>query len=444
MDDFIYGEPQPVPGAVAAPAPTTAPPPPAIELLLQFQNAEAGRLSQVSLDLSELAPAADGKTYAIWLVDDGGQYALLGAAAGGQTFKYNDPDGRNLVGLYSGAALSLEAPANVTAGGLAAPTDLVMSGSIPVSIVGLVRQLVVSTEDAPDGKAYDPALNEQAEILATHAQLSLDAIAAGDFAVARIHLEHVNNILVGNESADFGDLNGDGDPQNPGDGFGIWPYAFRIAVVAGTIAEPGLPEYIRQAAAGIVACAANISDTWGPEAAALAREGLDAADAAAAEGPGLALKNAANAILSGEDADGSGQIDIAVGECGAAQIYQLSHQLFDIPLTATGAPPATTGDAAPPPADSGSPADVTVSMLDFEFNAAQITVPTGTTVIWTNDGAVPHSATAVDGTFDTGLYDAGQSESIVFDTPGTYAYYCQLHGTPDGTGGMVGTVVVQP
>jgi plastocyanin len=448
MDDFIYGEPQPIPGAVAAPAPTPTTAAPAVELLLQFQNAEAGPLSDVSLDLSALEPAPADKTYAVWLVDDGGQYALLGAAAAGQNFRYSDPDGRNLVGLYSGAALSLEAPANVTAGGLAAPTDLVASGAVPPSIVALVRQLAVAAEDTPDNKPYDPALNEQSEILATHAQLSLDAIAAGDFPVARIHLEHVNNILVGNESADFGDLNGDGDPQNPGDGFGIWPYAFRIAVVAGTIAEPGLPDYIRTAAAGIVACAANISDIWGPEAASLAREGLNAADAAAAEGPGLELNNAAKAILGGVDENGNGEIEIAIGECGALQIYQLSHQLFDIPMTADGVPPAGGGvDAQPEPAATSAPAEpaaVTVSMLDFEFDAAQITVPAGTTVTWTNDGAAPHSATAVDGSFDTALFDGGQSASIVFDAPGSFAYYCLLHGTPDGTGGMVGTVVVEP
>jgi plastocyanin len=83
-------------------------------------------------------------------------------------------------------------------------------------------------------------------------------------------------------------------------------------------------------------------------------------------------------------------------------------------------------------------------MLDFEFDAAQVTVPAGTSVTWTNDGQAPHSATAVDGSFDTGLYDGGESESITFDTPGTFAYYCELHGTPDGTGGMVGTLVVEP
>jgi plastocyanin len=294
-------------------------------------------------------------------------------------------------------------------------------------------------------------LNEQADILATHAQLSLDAIADGNFPVARIHLEHVNNILVGNASAEFGDLNSDGDPQNPGDGYGLRPYAFSIAVVAGTIAEPGMPDYIRQAAAGIVTCAANISDIWGPEATTLAREGLDAADAAAAEGPGLALDDAAQAILGGVDENGNGEIEITIGECGALQIYQLSHQLFDIPMTADGAPPAGGGvDAEPQPAatteaaEPAPPTEVTVSMLDFEFDAAQITVPAGTNVTWTNDGAVPHSATAVDGSFDTELFDGGQSASIVFDTPGSFAYYCLLHGTPDGTGGMVGTVVVEP
>ena len=82
-------------------------------------------------------------------------------------------------------------------------------------------------------------------------------------------------------------------------------------------------------------------------------------------------------------------------------------------------------------------------MKDFDFDAKEIKVKVGTTVMWKNDGAKKHSATAADGSFDTGLYGSGESKSVTFDKPGTFLYYCQLHGTPDGNG-MAGTVIVEP
>jgi plastocyanin len=108
--------------------------------------------------------------------------------------------------------------------------------------------------------------------------------------------------------------------------------------------------------------------------------------------------------------------------------------------SAQAAPPTPTAAAAAPPAPP--PAAVTVSMKDFEFGPPEIKVKAGTTITWKNDGAKPHSATAVDKSFDTAIFQPGESKSAKFDTPGTFKYFCQLHGTPDGNG-MVGTVVVE-
>ena len=56
---------------------------------------------------------------------------------------------------------------------------------------------------------------------------------------------------------------------------------------------------------------------------------------------------------------------------------------------------------------------------------------------WTNDGPTAHSATASDGSFDTGIFSAGGSRSQTFDEAGTFAYICTPHPN------MHGTVVVE-
>ena len=84
---------------------------------------------------------------------------------------------------------------------------------------------------------------------------------------------------------------------------------------------------------------------------------------------------------------------------------------------------------------------VTVTMKDFEFEPKTVTIAAGSTVTWVNSGTKKHSATADDGSFDTGLLTAGQSKAVKFDKPGTFQYYCQLHGGPNGDG-MSATIVV--
>ncbi|MBC8160281.1 MAG: cupredoxin domain-containing protein, partial [Roseiflexaceae bacterium] len=106
------------------------------------------------------------------------------------------------------------------------------------------------------------------------------------------------------------------------------------------------------------------------------------------------------------------------------------------------------GDAASAqqqaPAQEPAAAPLTVSMKDFAFEAIELKVRVGQSVLWKNDGEKPHSATAVDGSFDTGLYGAGESKTVQFNQAGTFLYFCQLHGSQDGTSGMVGTVIVEP
>jgi plastocyanin len=52
---------------------------------------------------------------------------------------------------------------------------------------------------------------------------------------------------------------------------------------------------------------------------------------------------------------------------------------------------------------------------------------------WTNDGPSAHTATARDGSFNTGTLSKGQSASHTFTKPGTYAYVCTIHRFMHGT-----------
>jgi plastocyanin len=82
-----------------------------------------------------------------------------------------------------------------------------------------------------------------------------------------------------------------------------------------------------------------------------------------------------------------------------------------------------------------------ISMRDSCFAGTAHFAPSGTTITVSNDGGFPHTLTAVDGSFDTGLVEAGATTDLVVDEPGIYRVFCSLHGTAQGEG-MAGVLVV--
>ena len=68
-----------------------------------------------------------------------------------------------------------------------------------------------------------------------------------------------------------------------------------------------------------------------------------------------------------------------------------------------------------------------VSMRDYAFTPGNLQVPVGATVTWTNYDDAPHSAVAMDSSWDTGTLNKGQHRSLTFDKAGDYRYYCAIH-----------------
>jgi plastocyanin len=81
-----------------------------------------------------------------------------------------------------------------------------------------------------------------------------------------------------------------------------------------------------------------------------------------------------------------------------------------------------------------------VTVKNFSFEPAQVTVPAGTVVEWVDEKG-RHTVKADDGSFEsTPLVSGGKFERR-FDKPGAYRYFCGFHGAPGGKD-MAGTVAV--
>jgi len=81
---------------------------------------------------------------------------------------------------------------------------------------------------------------------------------------------------------------------------------------------------------------------------------------------------------------------------------------------------------------------VEVKIDNFSFGPMTLSVPSGTTVTWTNNDDVPHTVVSDDhATFKSPALDTGEKFSFTFDKPGKYAYFCSVHPK------MTAQVVVQ-
>jgi plastocyanin len=90
-----------------------------------------------------------------------------------------------------------------------------------------------------------------------------------------------------------------------------------------------------------------------------------------------------------------------------------------------------SGNAAAPSGDAVRSAEVEIE--DFAYRPDPVTVEEGGKVIWKNRDSAPHTATAADGSFDTGTIEEDKLKSETFKEPGTYAYVCSIHPQMHGT-----------
>src|SRR5206468_1043544 len=127
----------------------------------------------------------------------------------------------------------------------------------------------------------------------------------------------------------------------------------------------------------------------------------------------------AQQTIRGVDLNGDEQIAPVKGEGGVQTAYQHAQLMAGIPLarpqSAAAAAPTTVPQVqptlAPKPAATVAPTVVSqtpagpieVQIVDDAFAPKNINVPVGTIVIWTRNGSHPHTVTADDGSFDSGL-----------------------------------------
>ncbi len=90
--------------------------------------------------------------------------------------------------------------------------------------------------------------------------------------------------------------------------------------------------------------------------------------------------------------------------------------------------------AVPPAPGRQTSAKVDVSIQNFAFSPADVTISKGMTVVWTNNDAVGHTITADSGSgLSSQLLNPGDTYAYTFNDTGTFSYHCSIHKTMQGT-----------
>jgi plastocyanin len=419
-------------------------------------------------------PPASGQ-YDAWLTG-GGAALHIGTlqvdAQGNAALEYVEPSGKNLVGAYTGFSITAEA-------GGSAPTapssTVVIANSLPAGVLGPVRQLLVSGDSAPNKIAYSAGLVAMIEELVPHAKAVSGAAALGDSASMDRHIEHMLNILEGKGGPDYGDFDGNGTLQDPGDGYGIDHYIDQIGAQAAAASAAGdASQNVKIHAAELQALAINLR-AWANQTADLllqAHKATAIADKQSLTSQALVLSRI---MLKGQDKNGNGVIDPLGGEGGAYTTYFYSQYLAAlgavpepgsgvataVPATATAAAVQTSATPAAPPASAtpgpsatpGGPAatatsaapaatatpvpqatatakpkPIIITYSNFVITPSDNTIQVGQTVTFViQDGPhEPYNDKGVD-QFDSGTNLVNTTYQFKFTQAGTITLLCGYH-----------------
>ena len=299
----------------------------------------SGMLSDKAMVMIMEPPALpEDMVYEGWLVsDDGSTKQSTGIMTVGddgnitQTFmsmytETDDPEGmtgptgENLFAMFDKFLVTIEPVPDDDPG----PSDMIAySDNIPAEALPHIRHLLYSLEGNPaymsgfhEGtpKGIAVGLREQTAIALAQARLSMNATTLAD---AHSYAEQVVNVIEGMTGANYGDLDGDGATENPGDGFGVLGYATDAALHSG-LSQAGVADDMRIAMYGdeVAASANNVMD-WATNARDVTMRALGSSDlliAATLYMP--TVESLLDKSLNGADGDGQGG---AMQAYGAAQ-----------------------------------------------------------------------------------------------------------------------------
>ena len=322
---------------------------------------------QATITVTGLHALDADEAYEGWFIDvdadvkqSTGIISVDASGDGSQTFWLTaggDPTGENLFARFSKFVVTIEPVPDANP----APSNRVaLAHEVPAGAMAHIRHLTYSWGPNPaytsgfhtgTPKGISVGLWQETADALKHANFAMGSLQEGNVSLAKLHIEHVVNYIVGGEGVD---ANGDGTISNLGDGGpgiilgddGVG-YADDHKHAGFAMGQAPNDATVNRHGAEALAGAANV-EAWVTEALTQANRAVNSPSPIFVE---LWLRDTIRLLewsLNGYDANGDGEISRTAGEAGVAQTYWAAQDMGSYNLD----PPATGGPGAPRVGDS--------------------------------------------------------------------------------------------
>ncbi len=126
-------------------------------------------------------------------------------------------------------------------------------------------------------------------------------------------------------------------------------------------------------------------------------------------------------------------LSLGLVACGGGGSDSTSSEAESTPPTTEESTTEESGEESEPAPSGEAQKSEKVQIVEFTYEPDSVVVQAGGKVIWQNEDTAPHTATADDGSFDTGIIEKGKLGAATFKEPGTFTYFCEVHPTMHGT-----------
>ena len=329
----IQNTAQPTTGSnVVSPIDTTTP-----VGLLRFQDGTAPA-DAVTISTSTMPLPPEGSQYEAWLIEDDGEGRIsIGIIKFDQDNKgsltFVDSEGRNLLGIYSALEITVEPNPDPNPN---SSNNVAFSVRLPEGGLTHVRHLLFSFGATPNQIGFIRGLDADTKLLTQSATQMLASLQLGDESDVLLQAESMLNLIVGSQSEDHKDWNGDGDIEDPGDGYGLLLNGSNLGYIQGSythadlaLTSPDATENMLTHGEHVKISANNVSD-WTAELRAQLIDILQNPTGSDREGAIRQAVATANQIQAGVDLNGNESIEPIPGEGGALTAYEHAYYMADM------------------------------------------------------------------------------------------------------------------
>lgn len=325
--------------------------------VLQFHDGN-GVLDQATLIAQAMPAPPAGSLYEIWLLNEEGRLSLGTLSVdreGRGSLTFDNPQKKNLLSAYSAVEVTIQSDNSSDANG---SERVAYSYALPESGLIYLRGLMVSFPTTPDEVGLIHGLAGSAEQLERAAREMLNNHESGNEAETRRNAEAMLNLLVGDQSQDYKDWDGDEQINDPGDGYGFLLNGDHLGYIQAVYSHADYAVNAAGTSRNIIIhgenaklCTQNLA-RWAPELRDQLLTILNAASLSEMEAAIQRSALLADQVLNGIDQNENGIVEPTAGECGVLAAYEATYRMADmhlLPVNPLDTPTANPGLATPSP-----------------------------------------------------------------------------------------------